>query len=116
MKLYPLCCTLFLSLLTCLLSPAHSAMTVTDAMGRDIILPDKIERLICSGPGCLRLVTYLQATDMVVGVDDMESRRSRFDARPYALAHPEFKKIPSLVNSAATTTWNSSSVLPRPLK
>lgn len=95
MKLQPIFFILFLGLFILSPNPAHSATTVTDAMGRSVTLPDNIERLICSGPGCLRLVTYLQATDMVVGVDDMESRRTRFDARPYGLAHPEFKKLPT---------------------
>ncbi|MBI9075104.1 MAG: iron ABC transporter substrate-binding protein [Desulfatibacillum sp.] len=67
---------------------------IVDAMDRTIAIPSKVERVICSGPGCLRLLTYLQAQDRIVGVDDMETRRSRFDARPYALAHPEFKEYP----------------------
>jgi iron complex transport system substrate-binding protein len=88
----------FLCLVTFLLLSAnvgHSSMTHIDAMGRAITLPNTIERLICSGPGCLRLITYLQATDLVVAVDDMETRRSKFDARPYILAHPELKKLPT---------------------
>ena len=67
---------------------------VIDAMGRTISVPDKVEKVICSGPGCLRLLTYLQAQDRIVGVDDMETRRQQFDARPYALVNPEFKKYP----------------------
>jgi iron complex transport system substrate-binding protein len=31
---------------------------------------------------------------MVVAVDDIEARRRRFDARPYALANPQFKQMP----------------------
>ncbi len=54
----------------------------------------KIEHVICSGAGCLRLLTYLQAENMVVAVDDIESRRRRFDARPYSLANPQFRKLP----------------------
>lgn len=51
-------------------------------------------RVICSGPGALRLLTYLQAQDLVVAVDDIEKRRARFDARPYALATPRYKTLP----------------------
>jgi iron complex transport system substrate-binding protein len=32
---------------------------------------------------------------MVTGVDDMETRRSSFRARPYALAHPGYKQLPT---------------------
>jgi iron complex transport system substrate-binding protein len=34
---------------------------VIDAARREVKLPDRIERVICSGAGCLRLLTYLQA-------------------------------------------------------
>lgn len=71
------------------------AREITDAMGRSVEVPDKVSRVICSGPGALRLLTYLQAQDMAVAVDDIETRRNRFDARPYALANPQFKKLPT---------------------
>ncbi len=84
-------CFLFVLLLIPGLAPAR---TVTDAMGRSVEIPDDIRRVICSGSGCLRLLTYLQAQDLAVAVDDIESRRNRFDARPYALANPQFKELP----------------------
>ncbi len=55
---------------------------------------EQVKHVICSGAGCLRLLSYLGAEDLVVAVDDMESKRRRFDARPYALANPQFKKLP----------------------
>ncbi|MBW2593990.1 MAG: iron ABC transporter substrate-binding protein [Deltaproteobacteria bacterium] len=67
---------------------------VTDGAGRQVEIPLKIEHVICSGPGTLRLLTYLQAQDCIVAVDDMEKRRPQFDARPYALAHPRFREYP----------------------
>src|SRR6056297_3209063 len=66
----------------------------TDVSGRSIEVPPYPEHIICSGPGCLRLVTYLQGQDKVVAVDDMELRRSTFEARPYALANRQFRKYP----------------------
>jgi len=68
--------------------------TVTDSAGREVKIPDHIERVICSGAGCLRLLTYLQAQNLIVAVDDIEKRRSVFDARPYALANPQFRDYP----------------------
>lgn len=70
------------------------ARTVTDQMGRSVVVPDTVERVICSGSGCLRLLTYLQGQHLVVAVDDIETRRNEFDARPYALANPQFKTLP----------------------
>lgn len=63
-------------------------------MDRTVDVPDSVERVICSGSGCLRLLTYMQAQHMAVAVDDIEHRRSAFDARPYALANPQFKELP----------------------
>lgn len=71
-----------------------TTVTVNDALGREVSVPKDPDYIICSGAGALRLITYLSAEDKVVAVDDMEGRRARFDARPYALAHPEFKELP----------------------
>lgn len=70
------------------------ARSINDAIQRDVTVPDTVNRVICSGSGCLRLLTYLQAQDMAVAVDDIESRRRTFDARPYAMANPQFKNLP----------------------
>jgi len=73
---------------------AGDLRTIVDAAGRKVEIPKKIERVICSGPGCLRLLVYLQSQDKIVAVDNMEKRKSIFDARPYALANPQFKEYP----------------------
>ncbi|THB77991.1 MAG: iron ABC transporter substrate-binding protein [Desulfobulbaceae bacterium] len=69
------------------------AKTVEDSSGKIVQLPDSVEHVICSGSGCLRLLTYLQAHDRIVGVDSIETRHKKLDARPYALANPQFKKM-----------------------
>lgn len=68
--------------------------TVTDVTGNVVEVPDTIDAVICSGPGCLRLLTYLQAESLVVAVDDIEGKRRTFDARPYAIANPQYKEKP----------------------
>ena len=68
--------------------------TVTDAAGRKIDVPESVQRVICSGPGALRLLVYLQAQEAVVAVDDIEKRRSQFDARPYGMSNPQLKSLP----------------------
>lgn len=78
------------------LAAEEAAMRVLrDATGRELNIPQRLERVICSGPGSLRLLTYLQAQRLAVAVDDMETRRTMFDARPYALANPWFKTLPT---------------------
>lgn len=77
-----------------LLTVSAEARVITDASGRRVYIPDKVGRVICSGPGALRLLTYLGAQDRAVAVDSMEKRKPRFEARPYALANPQFKSLP----------------------
>lgn len=84
-----------LGLLLFLACPASAgSRAIVDASGRSVAVPDDVGRVICSGSGCLRLLTYLEAQSMAVAVDDIESRRKSFDARPYALANPQFKSLP----------------------
>lgn len=73
---------------------AQTTRQITDAAGRTIVIPDKINHIICSGSGCLRLLSYMGAQDLVVGVDDIEVRNNKFDARPYSFANPQFKSLP----------------------
>lgn len=57
---------------------------LTDTAGRKVAVPADPARIVCLGPGCLRLVTYLQALDKVAGVEALERRMG---GRPYYLAH-----------------------------
>jgi iron complex transport system substrate-binding protein len=71
-----------------------STITVTDSFGREVTVPKNPDRVVCSGSGCLRYLTYLQAQDKIVGVDDIEQKETIFDARPYSLANPQFRDYP----------------------
>jgi iron complex transport system substrate-binding protein len=73
--------------------PAN-ARNIVDGTGNTVAVPDQVRRIICSGPGALRLITYFNAQDLVVAVDDMEAARKQFDARPYAIANPQYKNLP----------------------
>lgn len=89
----PLFIFLFLAVSACS-AVAQPLRQITDAGLRIVNIPQKIDRIICSGPGCLRLITYFDAQDLVVAVDSIEARNNKFDARPYSLANPQFKKLP----------------------
>ncbi len=67
-------------------------VTVTDMAGREVTVPFDPDRIICLGPGTLRLIVYLQSQGKVVGVEDMEKRAPR--GRPYWIAHPELAELP----------------------
>ncbi|MBM9518753.1 iron ABC transporter substrate-binding protein [Desulforhopalus vacuolatus] len=71
-----------------------SARVITDSSGRHVTIPDVVQRVICSGSGCLRLLTYMQGQEFVVAVDDIEGRDVQFNSRPYALANPQFHNLP----------------------
>lgn len=68
-----------------------SAETIRDQLGRKVEIPDEIERIAAVGPGALRLVVYLEAQDMVVGVEEFERRDHK---KPYILAYPELAELP----------------------
>ncbi|MGE4424078.1 MAG: iron ABC transporter substrate-binding protein [Pseudodesulfovibrio sp.] len=70
------------------------ARSVKDATGRQVVVPDSVDTVICSGSGCLRLLCYLQAQNKVVAVDTNEGKRKGRQARPYHLANPQFQKMP----------------------
>ena len=63
---------------------------ITDMLQREVTIPDSVNRIIGIGPGALRLIVYLRATDRVVGVEEIERRAGR----PYAYAHPEITEKP----------------------
>jgi iron complex transport system substrate-binding protein len=65
---------------------------VTDMADRQVTVPMDPERIVCIGPGTLRLIVYLQAESKVVGVEDMEKMHP--GGRPYWLAHPELTGLP----------------------
>jgi iron complex transport system substrate-binding protein len=76
--------------------PVVAGRVVTDLAGRDVTVPNTVERLIALGPGSLRLVAYLGATDRIVGIEDFEKRReSGLYVRPYASTlNEEFLSLP----------------------
>ncbi len=77
-------------------SPTKSiagSLTITDSIGRQVSLEANPERIICLGPGTLRLIVYLQAENKVAGVEALEKNYP--NGRPYWMAHPELAKLPT---------------------
>ncbi len=70
-------------------------MKIEDLAGRGVDVPKNVNRIIALGPGCLRLIVYLNATDKVVGVEDSETLWSPY-GRPYRIAHPELAEKPMI--------------------
>ena len=90
-------CTLgvILFFLGSLLGPgvwAQEKMRVIDLEKRLVDVPKNPERIICLGPGSLRLICYLGMASKVVGVERFE--KSPPVGRAYLWANPDLAKLP----------------------
>ncbi|MEM0203941.1 MAG: iron ABC transporter substrate-binding protein [Archaeoglobaceae archaeon] len=74
---------------------AEGKIKVKDLAGREVSVPKNVEKIVAIGPGALRLVVYLQATDKLVGVEDAEKRWETY-TRPYRLANPQLAELPTI--------------------
>ncbi len=71
----------------------EGTIEITDMAGRTVEVPQDVDGVVGVGPGSLRLITYLNATHKVVGVEDFEKRDHK---KPYIMAHPELAELPSI--------------------
>lgn len=85
--------SLFMSLML-MCSVCGASEVFVDMASRRVEISSRPERIICIGPGALRLIVYLSAQDVVVGVEEMEKRSPR--GRPYWMAHPELADLPTI--------------------
>jgi len=46
---------------------------ITDCAGREVEIPEKVESIVCVGVGALRYTCYMDAAELVVGVEDYET-------------------------------------------
>ena len=66
--------------------------TLHDMLGREVQLPDHIERIVGLRAGALRLLVYMDAGNLIAGIEEVEKQ----GIRPYTLAHPELMELPSI--------------------
>lgn len=71
-------------------------VTVTDMAGREVEVPKDVDEVVGLEAGALRLITFLDSTDKVVGVEDIERKEKHQKGRPYIYAHPELSELPSI--------------------
>ena len=67
---------------------------VTDMDGREVRVPTEIKGIVAHGSGCMRLIAYMGATDLLVGVEEYE--KGDPTGRPYRLANPQLADLPSV--------------------
>lgn len=80
------------------------AFSVTDMAGRTVSFAEPPRRVVCLAPGALRLIVYLQAQDLLVGVEGIE--KTGASGRPYRMAHPELATLP-LIGPGGPTSINA---------
>lgn len=74
--------------------------TVTDLLGREVTVPEKINRVVCIGAGSLRLYTYVGDLSKLVGVEDVDKDGTGvgggLSIRPYKMVNKDlFNRLPS---------------------
>lgn len=75
--------------------PAKPLRTVVDCYGRTVRIPQKVERVLCVGTGALRMLAYLQAEHLLVGVEEADIKYARDPKRDYAyILHGKINKLP----------------------
>ncbi len=74
-------------------SEGKKTKLITDMADREIEIPTEIDEVVGVGAGALRIITYLNATDKVVGVEQFEKDHN---VKPYNYAHPELTNLPSI--------------------
>ena len=85
--------------------PAHGAFfEITDMRGRSVSVPEKIDSIIALEAGSLRLISYLDAVDKVIAVEDQGHGREKtennfFSLATYRLAYPGLRDLPSIGSS-----------------
>ena len=83
------------------ISNPQNLRTVIDMRGRSVEIPENINSIVALGAGSLRLVTYLNAADKVVAVEDLGNGREKtsydfFNLATYRIAYPELQNLPSI--------------------
>lgn len=71
-------------------TPMPPTQQVTDMVGRTVTVSNYVSKIIGVNYGCLRLLTYMNASSMVCGVEQTEATST---GRPYAMAHPEYANM-----------------------
>jgi iron complex transport system substrate-binding protein len=80
-------------ILTVGLVDAKNTVEIKDMLGRTVAVPANVQKIVGLEAGALRLLVYLDAAAMVVGVEDTEKKEL---TKPYLMAHPELAKLPSI--------------------
>lgn len=69
-------------------SDSSASTVIRDMLSRKVEVPLEVRQMVGVGPGALRFLVYMQLTDRISGVEDIELR----PGRAYAYAQPSLKE------------------------
>lgn len=76
---------------------------IVDMLGREVEIPGEVRSIICTGSNALRMVSYLHATDLLVGVEETDKSYETATKRDYAHAYyDKFKDLPVIGKGGGT--------------
>lgn len=81
----------------------NQTRTVVDMLGREVEVPANVTRIVCTGSNALRMVSYLQATDLLVGVEETDLAYATSTKRDYAhVYYDTFQNLPVIGKGGGT--------------
>ena len=63
---------------------------IHDMVGREVRVPNHIEKIVGLRAGALRLLVYMNASELIAGIEEVEERGTR----PYTISYPELLELP----------------------
>lgn len=93
-------------------SNAGNTRTITDSLGRKVEVPEKVESIVCVGVGALRYTCYVGAADLVVGVEDYETKAGMSRLYNY-VNFDKFKDLPVIGTNGQPYTEEIINVAPQ---
>lgn len=86
--------------------------TIVDGAGREVEIPLTVEQIVCVGVGALRYSCYVGAADLVVGVEDYETKAGMSRLYNY-VNFDKFKDLPVIGANGEPYTEELISVAPQ---
>lgn len=65
---------------------------VTDTLGREVEINGQAKRVVAIGSGALRLCSYFQDPEMIVGIEQIDQEDAT--GKPYVMANPDLQELP----------------------
>ena len=63
-------------------------------LGREVVVPREVEKVVGLGVGALRFITYLNGSSRVVGCESALQNDSNLNGKTFLMAHAEYESLP----------------------